>query len=469
MVPSISGTHFGRVSKSFNTHWPTQQEAGGNEALPPRWDQSIGEGNKIVYQDHNLGMTSWRRPLPGVRLGELRGTTRSEELTASIDTTGQLIPGCEWYISPLGRSYFTNSNNWTTSWEKPTAEPPLGSFRNNQTTSWEKPIAEPPLGSLTPDCIVEGHSELIWSLAGVGTNCNIMSASLDGSIRQWRRNGEPVGKPWRSDGIGVRSLAVSPDDTMVVSGSECGRLRLWNMKEGSIVGDPWEGHNDAVRCLDWSRNAQEILSGSRDDTIRRWNPDTGCEIAPPIETGHGYVHVVKYSPQDGKFASGGADNIIRVWSRDSKLLIEIRGHEYYVMSLCWSKDGAHIFSGARDMTVRKWQSDNAKELVVLRGHTNTVTSICLSQDERHLISASMDCSVRMWNLETNLQVGEPLVHNDELLALAISSDGQYISTAGLDKKLYLWCIGVVLRRGGDQLSVRALLLLKCFLTGLAWW
>ncbi|KAJ8581353.1 hypothetical protein M405DRAFT_627912 [Rhizopogon salebrosus TDB-379] len=45
---------------------------GGNEALPPQWHQyKVGDG-KTHYQDDNLVMVSWNRPLPGVRLGEPR-------------------------------------------------------------------------------------------------------------------------------------------------------------------------------------------------------------------------------------------------------------------------------------------------------------------------------------------------------------------------------------------------------------
>ncbi|KAJ8584203.1 hypothetical protein M405DRAFT_827201 [Rhizopogon salebrosus TDB-379] len=44
---------------------------GGNEALPPRWHQfNVVDGTE--YQDNNLTMASWNRPLPGVRLGEPR-------------------------------------------------------------------------------------------------------------------------------------------------------------------------------------------------------------------------------------------------------------------------------------------------------------------------------------------------------------------------------------------------------------
>jgi len=84
----------------------------------------------------------------------------------------------------------------------------------------------------------------------VGTGYNIMGASRDGSIRQWTTDGKPVGKHLYGNGGSVGSIAVSPDGTMVMSGSEVGRLRLWNVKEGRIVGKSWEGHTDAVTCTD---------------------------------------------------------------------------------------------------------------------------------------------------------------------------------------------------------------------------
>ncbi|KAJ8596598.1 hypothetical protein M405DRAFT_135145 [Rhizopogon salebrosus TDB-379] len=243
---------------------------------------------------------------------------------------------------------------------------------------------------------------------------------------------------------------------MVVSGSADGRLRLWNVKDGSVVGNPWEGYRVLVVCLDWSPNAREVASGSEDGTIRRWNPNTGRQIAPPINTGHMWMYAVKYSPRGDTFAScGGDDNSIKVWSKDGKLLIEIKGHHSAVFSLCWSKNGTYIFSASGDRTIRKWHSIDGKELVVLRGHTNPVNSICFTSDERHLVSASSDCSVRIWDLETNEQVGDPLLHDDELFALAIPSNGQYVASAGLDKKVYVWSLEAALNLTGNQVRVRA--------------
>ncbi|KAG1808915.1 WD40-repeat-containing domain protein [Suillus subaureus] len=233
---------------------------------------------------------------------------------------------------------------------------------------------------------------------------------------------------------------------MLVSGSTDGNVQLWSTKEGNMVGDPWKAHRDVVMYLHWSPNAVEIVSGSHDGTIRRWNPHTGREMAHPIATSHGWVTVVRYSPQGDKFASGGADKMIRIWSTDGQPLIEINGHDDWVMSLCWSNDGTQIFSASSDSTIRKWQTSDGKELVILRGHTNSVNSLCLSLDESYLFSASKDCSVRIWDLGTNEAIGDPLLHDEQIWALAMFPDGTYFASAGVDAKVYVWSLDAALKQ-----------------------
>lgn len=389
---------------------------GGNNAIPPEWEEFKMPDGRTVYQDDSLTMSSWNRPLPGVRL----------------DYPDQIISGYEWHVSPSGWSYFVNNNK--------------------RTTSWRKPTRERPAGSLTPECTIEGHCKSVWSLAFFGSDCNIFSTSSDDSIRQWKKDGKPVGKPLDGDGTGFGSIVISPDETMFCSGSGGGTLQLWDIRKGSVIGSSWEGHSAAVRCLDWSPNALEIASGSQDGTIRRWNPDTGRQIAPAIETNHGWVHTIRYSPQSDKFASGGDDKVICIWSMDNELLIEIKGHEATVRSLRWTKDGGHIFSSSSDTTIRKWRSIDGEELFVLQGHARSVRSLCLTKDERHLISASIDCSVLIWDLNVNQSVGKPLLHDYKLFTLAMSPDEKYIVSAGADANIYVWSLEAALNCTDNEYS-----------------
>jgi dipeptidyl aminopeptidase/acylaminoacyl peptidase len=300
-----------------------------------------------------------------------------------------------------------------------------------------------------PECIIKRDSP--WyneNLACVGTSGDILSI-LDGAIRQWTRAGKPVGKPFDIKGGVVGIMAVSPDGLMVVTTCGDGRVRLWSIKERRLVGQLWEGSNDRVEGLDWSPNGAEIASLSEHGTIQRWDTRTGRQIGPLIKgrDTFKFMWTLRYSPHGDKLATG-AEGIIHVWSKDGELLIEIKSHEHWVTSLCWSKDGAYIFSASLDQTIRKWQSIDGKELVVIRGHTNYVMSLCLSPDGSHLISASYDCSVRIWDLETNQQVGDPLWHDDGVEVVAISSDGQYFTSAiaGPHAKIYMWSLDAALKR-----------------------
>jgi hypothetical protein len=62
----------GKQPPCDTTHQLNQLEAGGNGALPPRWQQFKALNGSKRYQDDTLVMMSSNRPLPGVRLGEQR-------------------------------------------------------------------------------------------------------------------------------------------------------------------------------------------------------------------------------------------------------------------------------------------------------------------------------------------------------------------------------------------------------------
>ena len=61
----------------YDIHCLLNKKPGGNEALPPLWHQFELAGD-AAYQDDDVVMASWDRPLPGVRLGELRKYCREQ-------------------------------------------------------------------------------------------------------------------------------------------------------------------------------------------------------------------------------------------------------------------------------------------------------------------------------------------------------------------------------------------------------
>ena len=61
----------------------------------------------------------------------------------------------------------------------------------------------------------------------------------------------------------VYSVAFSPDDSKVVSGSMDKTVRVWDISNGTEILPPLRGHEDVVYSVAFSSDGSKIVSGSR--------------------------------------------------------------------------------------------------------------------------------------------------------------------------------------------------------------
>ena len=69
-----------------------------------------------------------------------------------------------------------------------------------------------------------------------------------------------------------RTLAFSPDDTVLVTGLANGEIRLWDLTTGDKL-NSLEGHKDIVRELVFSHDGNTLTSIGREGTILLWDWD----------------------------------------------------------------------------------------------------------------------------------------------------------------------------------------------------
>ncbi|NET33260.1 MAG: hypothetical protein F6K19_14770 [Cyanothece sp. SIO1E1] len=67
----------------------------------------------------------------------------------------------------------------------------------------------------------------------------------------------------------LTSVAFSPSDQHIASGSDDGTVSLWDF-QGNPIRAPFQGHEMAVRSVAFSPSGQYIVSGSDDGTVRLW-------------------------------------------------------------------------------------------------------------------------------------------------------------------------------------------------------
>ena len=122
----------------------------------------------------------------------------------------------------------------------------------------------------------------------------------------------------------INSVVFSPDGEMLVSGSDDGSIRLWDVATEQQFGEPLMGHTSSVLSVAFSPDGETLASGGGyDQTIRLWDVDTGQQIGEPLMGHTSSVKSVAFSPDGEMLASGSGDRTIQLHNMDIKSWMNI--------------------------------------------------------------------------------------------------------------------------------------------------
>ena len=76
-----------------------------------------------------------------------------------------------------------------------------------------------------------------------------------------------MGNPLQGHTDLVNSVAFSPDGRHIVSGSLDQTIQVWDAQTGGQVGNPFQGHTESVNSVAFSPDGRHIVSGSLNQTI----------------------------------------------------------------------------------------------------------------------------------------------------------------------------------------------------------
>ena len=168
------------------------------------------------------------------------------------------------------------------------------------------------LTKLTPSHSVRAHEKDVNAVAISPNDSIVASGSQDKSIRLWRSTDLTAIASLKGHKRGIWRLVFSPIDKTLASSSGDRTVRLWSMVDHSCL-RTFEGHTASVLCIRFINKGTQLLSGSADGLIRLWTIRTGeCENTFDEHQDKVWTICCNLN-DDSKFFSGGSDSRFIVW------------------------------------------------------------------------------------------------------------------------------------------------------------
>ncbi|MFN8373390.1 MAG: TIR domain-containing protein [Anaerolineae bacterium] len=317
----------------------------------------------------------------------------------------------------------------------------------------------------TPIHYLYAHEGAINAVAYTSDD-RAISAGTDGTLRVLDTEGDETIREDHVHSEPVNAIAVSPDGTMILTGSDDSAVALVDIATGAVI-RTLSGHSDKVNAAAFSPDGTLAASASRDDTVIIWDVATGTAIL--TFTGHtDEVNSVAFSPNGQQIASGDTTGTLLLWDVATGQIIftlsspdnDNIGHEDTVYDVAFSPDGTQLLSADGEGAIILWDLAAGTELrrfgmgVNDERHDDRINSIAISPDGQYALSGSDDRTMILWNMATGASIRRFLEQGNRVKSVAFSPDGQIAASGAFDGTLRLWDVatGTEIRRYGGGIS-----------------
>jgi WD40 repeat protein len=213
----------------------------------------------------------------------------------------------------------------------------------------------------------------------------------------------------------VRSLAFSPDDTVVYTAAA--KLLVWDLGGDHRfirrLVEPEPPDSFSARAVPAPGGEavayfKNTTPGQRQSTIQFRDVATG-QLGQPIATGHDNRGAAWRPPDWEQFATTDGDGYVRVWNwRRSELVAEQKVAEGYVAGITYSRDGQRITVGERSGAVFQVDADTLEPIGDRIQLDAVIQEVFTTPDASTVLALLADNSYAQVDLDDHAVVKTPL-------------------------------------------------------------
>lgn len=272
-----------------------------------------------------------------------------------------------------------------------------------------------------------GHREwvvgLVWALDGA-----LLSASLDGSIREWNPSSGTCVSVTR-DAPGVNCLGLHENALALARGSE---ISLYDLASGRL-NHTCRAHRMDVTAIQFSPSGAYVASAGKDRRVTLRSVENE-QCVRELRAHKQAVLDVKFSSDGQYLLAAGADGIVVLWD------LRTGGHAVYDMLLhgpiaavCFCPDETQFLAIGQE-TLRRVSVATGEIIMTYESEDITAGEVVVSAGE--IVCGGSDGRLRWYHMEKSKPVRSAQAHQGSINSMIVVDD--FVLTGGADGRLRLW-------------------------------
>ena len=234
----------------------------------------------------------------------------------------------------------------------------------------------------------------------------------------------------------VKKVALSPDNTKILSGSADRDIKLWDIKTGKLL-KTYAAHANDVNTLAFHKEGKIFLSADAGGYVMAWDVDSNASLWT-IKAFEGYSINAMLITDDGQFIVSGHSKSIQIRDLATQEIIHtLTGHTAPIHGLTLSKDGT-LLSASADATVKIWDIKTGTKLQDFQAHNNGLYAISMSNDGKRFVTGGSDSIIKVWNYESLELIRSSLAHRSFVFDVKFTADDARIISIGSDNNIKVW-------------------------------
>ncbi len=377
--------------------------------------------------DDNTGKLAWREYAPHIAswLADILDRMM-ETLPAKRPRTAQQI-----LDQIQGRSLLVPGREF-----EPLFEPmPMPSSDDQRWPPSEGGIAPDQWSNVRLKRILRGHHDQVRAIAIHPDNSILVSSSFDGTLKLWSLpNGHPL-TTLEDHTTRVTTVAMSADGAVFASGGYDRHIRLWSLPQGKML-HVLPRQPDTIQALVFNPQKPMLVSATG-TTIQLWSTHSG-NLLSTLPHRFRSIRSLAVSPDGRMLAVGSLSGTVELWNPYSGARLWQASYQLDGTTLVCFKPSGTMLACATGATVELLDLNQNRVGVLASRQPRSLSTVAFSPDGLVLATASGHV-IEVWSVANQKRLSTPLLgHNKPVRSLAFTPNGRMLISAGADHHLMLW-------------------------------